>query len=81
VSAFNSLPPGTFPLFQDAAAGGPRGAIQFPTGGVGDGQSTIMLFERADLSTVLHETGHLFLSILQDLANRVQLAALPGSSA
>jgi hypothetical protein len=41
-----------------------RGAIQF---GV-DRQFTISLLEKADLSTFLHESGHLYLEIMADLA-------------
>ncbi len=42
----------------------PRGAIQFGE----DGKVTINLFEKRDLSTYLHECGHLYLEILGDLA-------------
>lgn len=41
-----------------------RGAIQFGT----DRQFTISLLEKADLSTFLHESGHLYLEIMADLA-------------
>jgi len=41
-----------------------RGAIQFGK----DRQFTISLFEKADLSTALHESGHFYLEILADLA-------------
>lgn len=50
---------GEFPLFQ--TTGKPRGQIQFTT----DGRSVITLFEDADLSTLLHETGHLFFEELK----------------
>lgn len=63
VAGFNSLPAGTFPLFQ-----GPRGSIQFPLGGVADGQSMINLYQSANLSTFLHESGHYFLAVMQDMA-------------
>lgn len=46
----------------------PRGSIQFPVAGVGNGETIIRLSERADLSTFLHETGHYFLTVLQDMA-------------
>jgi DNA topoisomerase IB len=41
-----------------------RGSITFG----GDRQFNINLFEKADLSTVLHESGHFYLEILGDLA-------------
>lgn len=66
VSAFNDLPAGTFPLFQDVS--GPRGLIQFPSGGVGNGETVIRLFQTADLSTMLHESGHYFLTVMRDMA-------------
>lgn len=44
---------------------GPRGAIQF------DGsRSIISIFETADASTVLHETGHHFLTMFKSLAEQ-----------
>lgn len=49
------------PLFQPG-----RGQIQF-----GDRQTVIGLFENADRSTFLHETGHFFLQVTRDLAERV----------
>lgn len=49
----------------DQGKRGKRGRIQF-----GDGQTIVTLFERADLSTVLHETGHLFLEVMRDLAEQ-----------
>jgi len=42
-----------------------RGQIQF-----GDRQTVIGLFENADRSTFLHETGHFFLQVTRDLASR-----------
>ena len=75
MSAFNSLPPGTFPLFQSGDVRGARGSIQFPAGGVANGESVIRLFETADLSTFVHETGHFFLTVMQDLASRGEAAA------
>ncbi len=50
-----------FPLFQ-AAGKGPRGAITFEPGRV-----IITLLPRADRSTFIHETGHLFLEDMQDI--------------
>ncbi|QND53457.1 hypothetical protein HB779_17350 [Phyllobacterium sp. 628] len=55
-------------LFQDGSAG-PRGLIQFPAGGVGNGDSIIRLFQTADLSTMLHESGHYFLTVMQNMAS------------
>lgn len=52
-----------------------RGSIQFPAGGVGSGQTVINTFKDADLSTVLHESGHLFLTILQAEAARGEPSA------
>ncbi|MFZ5692459.1 MAG: hypothetical protein ACOY5F_14515 [Pseudomonadota bacterium] len=49
---------------------GPRGAIQFPAAGVGNGDTVIRLFQTADLSTMLHESGHYFLTVIQDMAAR-----------
>lgn len=43
---------------------GARGAISF----LPDGRTLIQLFERADLSTVLHESGYLFLEVLRQVA-------------
>lgn len=44
-----------------------RGAIRFGR----NRQVTISLFEKADLSTFLHESGHLFLEIAGDLADKL----------
>lgn len=44
-----------------------RGAIQFGL----DGKAIIHLFDKADVSTVLHESGHLFLQMLKGLGDRV----------
>lgn len=44
-----------------------RGSIQIAP----NRQITINLFERADLSTFLHETGHFFLEVFGDLAHQV----------
>ncbi|NJL06854.1 MAG: hypothetical protein HC900_00260 [Methylacidiphilales bacterium] len=60
-------------LFQDA--GIRRGQIAFGPGGV-SGDAVIRLFEAADLSTVLHESGHFFLRVMQDMADRGDAAAL-----
>lgn len=55
-------------LFQNDQ--GPRGVIQIPGAGVGNGDTVIRLFERANLSTLLHETGHYFLAVMQDMEAR-----------
>ena len=49
---------------------GPRGLIQFPPAGVGTGDTIIRLFQGADLSTFLHETGHYFLTVMRDMADK-----------
>lgn len=46
-----------------------RGSIQLPRGGLTEGQTVINLFESADLSTFLHESGHFFLEAFSALAN------------
>lgn len=58
-------------LFQSGAttlnAGGPvepRGSVQF----LPDGNMVINLFAKEDLSTVLHELGHVYWKIMQDIA-------------
>ncbi|KYK44552.1 hypothetical protein A1D31_14240 [Bradyrhizobium liaoningense] len=56
-------------LFQSGGPG-PRGVIQFPSAGVGNGDTVIRLFQTADLSTMLHESGHYFLTVIQDIAAR-----------
>lgn len=57
-------------VFQGAdESGGPRGRISFSETGV-----NIELLEKADLSTFLHETGHLYLEILRDLAPQSERA-------
>lgn len=53
---------------------GARGSIQFPAGGSGD--AVIRLFQGADLSTFLHESGHYFLTVLRDLAGKGEVGAV-----
>lgn len=62
---------GGFSLFQDdLAPGDKRGSVQLPREGLGDGrQATINLFAASDLSTFLHETGHVFLERLTAMAS------------
>lgn len=45
-----------------------RGSIVIPRGGLTEGQTVINLFESADLSTFLHESGHFFLEAFNGLA-------------
>jgi|GEM_PF-4852521 len=49
---------------------GHRGKITLPAGGVRDGRSVITLFDNADLSTFLHESGHFFLEVYRDMSTR-----------
>lgn len=56
-----------FTLFQRRNNTDPRGAIVLPP--EGGSEPDLYLFDRADLSTVLHEGGHYFLWLLQRLAN------------
>ena len=58
-----------------------RGRIRVPKGGAQSGQSVIELFQSADLSTFLHESGHFFLTVLQDAATQdsAPRASLPDS--
>lgn len=44
-----------------------RGSIQF-----GEGVTIINMFDQADLSTFLHESGHFFLQVFADIANSDQ---------
>ena len=50
---------------RQAALADKRGSIQF-----GEGRTIINLFEKADLSTFLHETGHFFLEVTRDMSLR-----------
>lgn len=45
-----------------------RGSIQLPSAGVGNGETIIRLFETANLSTFVHESGHYFLTVMQNMA-------------
>jgi len=47
-----------------------RGSIVLPSGGVTEGQTIINLFEGADLSTVIHESGHFFYEAFEALASQ-----------
>lgn len=78
VEPYKSMGFGDYPLFQDESTArglGPRGSIQFPANGVGNGDTIVSLFERADLSTFVHESGHYFLTVLQDIAARGEPSA------
>lgn len=56
-------------LFQNPE--GPRGQIQIPGDGIGPNSPAIIsLFETANLSTFVHESGHYFLTVMQDMAAR-----------
>lgn len=66
---------------QGTERGGVRGLIQFPASGVGNGDTIIRLFERANLSTLVHESGHYFLTIMEDLAARGETQAAADMSA
>lgn len=46
-----------------------RGSIMLPQGGMTEGQTVINLFQGADLSTFLHESGHYFLEAFTELAS------------
>lgn len=54
---------------------GERGSIRFPAAGIGNGETVISLFQNANLSTMLHESGHYFLTVMQDLAARGEAQA------
>lgn len=62
-------------LFQSGDVRGARGSVQFPLAGVGNGDSVISLFKSADLSTFIHESGHYFLTVMQDLSARGEVAS------
>lgn len=47
----------------------PRGMVQFAP----NRQTTITLFETADLSTFLHETGHFYFELMGDLVDRLDV--------
>ena len=47
---------------------GARGSIVLPRGGLTEGQTVINLFESANLSTFLHESGHFFLEAFTQMA-------------
>ena len=49
--------------------GAKRGSIVFPSGGLTSGETVINLFEQANLSTFLHESGHYFLEAFNTLAS------------
>lgn len=57
-------------MFAQADDGDKRGFIQFGA----DRKFTIGLLEKADLSTFLHESGHFWLEVLGDLAERQDAA-------
>jgi len=57
-------------LFQNS-----RGSIMFPSGGMAKGETIINLFKAADLSTFMHESGHFFLTALQEMAAKGDTSA------
>ncbi|HEY5797656.1 MAG TPA: hypothetical protein VIU82_21850 [Bosea sp. (in: a-proteobacteria)] len=57
-------------IYEQNMAGSTRGSVQFPAAGIGNGDTVIRLFETADLSTMVHESGHYFLTVMQDMAAR-----------
>lgn len=48
--------------------------IRLPDAGVYGNTSVITLFENANLSSLIHEAGHLFLELQADMAGRIQAA-------
>ena len=55
---------------QPDGGGAKRGSIVLPQGGVRAGQTVINLFESANLSTFVHESGHFFLEAFNALASQ-----------
>lgn len=53
-----------------------RGSVAFPSAGVGNGDTVVSLFRKADLSTFLHESGHYFLTVMQDMAGKGEASAV-----
>jgi predicted ABC-type ATPase len=47
-----------------------RGQITIPSDGVANSETVIELFKTADASTYIHEAGHFFLEIMQDVAKQ-----------
>lgn len=65
----------TFMQDQDGPEASPRGSIQFSSG-----RTVINLFEEANLSTLIHETGHFFLEVFRDAAVNERGRAAPGEA-
>lgn len=63
-------------LYQDGKKQ-PPGSITFPEVGLGSDQTTIKLFENANLSTFLHESAHYFLEFYRTVADQQE----PGQKA
>lgn len=55
--------------FDQKKKGVKRGQITFPSTGLGTAPTLISLTENRNLSTLLHESGHLYLELLTNLAN------------
>jgi ADP-Ribosyltransferase in polyvalent proteins len=64
----------------DGASREPLAEIRFPSAGIASGVSAISLFRGANLSSFIHESGHLFLEIHSDLAQRIQQQIDSGGS-
>ncbi len=56
----------------DQDKGTKRGSIQFRNVGKRDQKTIISLFEAADNSTFIHESGHFFLQVMQDVAESAE---------
>ena len=56
----------------DQDKGTKRGSIQFRNVGRRDQKTIISLFEAADNSTFIHESGHFFLQVMQDVAESAE---------
>ena len=65
-------PGGQMTEIYDQDRGLKRGSIQFRNVGKRDQKTIISLFSAADNSTFLHESGHLFLQVMQDVAESAE---------
>lgn len=54
-------------LYQSRGDSGPRGAVQFEQ----DGRAVITAFQAADISTLVHETGHIFRRTLGEIDQKL----------
>src|SRR3546814_3502520 len=69
---FDRIVGGIRRLFQQPTAEGPRGQISI----LPDRRMSISLFENADRSTFLHETGHFFLEVFGDIRSEEHTSEL-----